>query len=151
MAQSHNKKAQIGFRLKAVQVTECSFRNLEQEIQKNQNFGFSFTFGVRFDTANSEIIIEVGTKIYLSPKQQIIIGEITTKTHFFVNNFNEFVEAENQFAFPEDFIIMLMSLSYSTLRGIVVEKTSSTLQHSIILPIINVKEIIKNKKSEKIK
>ena len=149
MTHSHNKELQIGFRLKTVQITECAFRKPEQEIQKNQNFGFSFTFGVNFSKENSEIIIEVGARIFLSPKQQIVIGEITTKTHFEINNFNEFVEEESRFAFPEDFIIMLMSISFSTLRGIVVEKTASTIQQSIVLPVININEIIRNQKPKK--
>ncbi len=149
MEQEPKTGKQIQFRLKSVQITECSFRKPEKEIQKDQDFGFSFIFGIHFDKENSEVIIEIESKIFLSPKQQIVVGKITTKTHFDINDFNEFVEEENQFAFPEDFIIMLMSISFSTLRGIVVEKTSSTLQHSIILPIINVKEIIKYQKPKK--
>ena len=140
---------QIQFRLKSIHVTKCFFRKPEQKIHKNQNFGFSFTFGTHFDKASSEILIEVGANIYLSPKQQIAIGEITTKTHFGVNNINEFVEADNQFVFPEDFIVMLMSISFSTLRGIVVEKTASTIQQSIVLPVININEIIRNQKNKK--
>ena len=61
MVHSPSKEGQIGFRLKTVQVAECKFRNPEQEIQKNQDFGFSFTFGVHFGQENREIIIEIST------------------------------------------------------------------------------------------
>lgn len=150
MSQSRNKKVQIGFRLKTVQVTECAFRKPEQEIQKNQNFGFSFSFGVNFDNDEKAIAIEIGIKIFFSPEQKKKLGTIVSNTIFKIQDFEKFVSVDN-YEFPEDFIIMLMSISFSTLRGIVVEKTASTLQHSIILPIINVKEIIKNQKSEKVK
>ncbi len=140
------KEKPIEFRLKNIQVTNCSLHKPDQVIKKNQNFGYSFTFGVHFDKENSEIIIEILSSIYFSPKQQSVIGEITIQVYFSINNFSDFIEGENQFAFPEDFIIMLISISFSTLRGIVVEKTASTLQHSIILPIVNVKEIINKQK-----
>jgi len=146
MKQEPKSKKPIEFQLKNIQVTNCSLRKPDQVIKKNQNFGYSFTFGAHFDKENSEIIIEISSNIFLSPKQQSVIGEITIKVHFSINNFNDFIEGENQFAFPEDFIIMLISISFSTLRGIVTEKTASTLQHSIILPIINVKEIINKQK-----
>jgi len=142
------KEKPIQFRLNDIQVTNCSLHKPDQVIKKNQNFGFSFAFGVHFDKENSEIIIEILSSIYFSPKRQSVIGEITIQVHFSINNFNDFIEGENQFAFPEDFIIMLISISFSTLRGIVIEKTVSTLQHSIILPIINVKEIINKQKSK---
>ena len=132
---------QIQFRIKNIQITECSFRKPKQEIQKDQNFGFSFSFGVNFDKVNSEIMIEVTVNIYLSPKQKVVIGEIKAVNHFFVIN-------KNQFVFPEDFIVMLMSISFSTLRGIVLEKTASSLQRSIVLPVININEIVNNKEPE---
>jgi len=146
MEQEPKKEKPIEFRIKSVLVSECTFRKPEKEIQKDQDFGFSFTFGINFGKENSEIIIEVGARIFLSPKQQIVIGEITTKTHFDINNFNEFVEEESRFTFPEDFIVMLMSISFSTLRGIVVEKIASTLQQPIVLPVININETIKKQK-----
>ena len=149
MKQEPKTGKQIEFRLKSVQITECSFRKPEKEIQKDQNLGFSFTFGVQFDEENGGINIEVGANIYFSPKQKVGIGEIKMVTSFAVNNFKDFVLKKNQFAFPEDFIVMLMSISFSTLRGIVVEKTASTLQHSIILPVININEIIRNQKHKK--
>lgn len=139
---------QIQFRIKNIQITECSFRKPKQEIQKDQNFGFSFSFGVNFDKVNSEIMIEVAVNIYLSPKQKVVIGEIKAVNHFDINNFSDFVINKDQFAFPEDFIVMIMSISFSTLRGIVLEKTASSLQRSIVLPVININEIVKNKKPE---
>lgn len=149
MEQEPKTKKPIEFRIKSVLVSECTFRKPEQGIQKSQDFGFSFIFEIHFDKENSEVVIEIESKIFLSPKQQIVIGEITSETHFDINDFNEFVEEENQFVLPEDFIIMLMSISFSTLRGIVVEKTASILQQPIVLPVININEIIRNQKPKK--
>ncbi|MBU0713337.1 hypothetical protein KJ762_06820 [bacterium] len=139
----------IEFRLKNIQIAKCSFQKPENAIQEDQELGFSFIFGVQFNEENGEIIIELAANIYLSPEQKIVIGEIKADTHFAINNFSDFVVKKNQFAFPEDFIIMLISISFSTLRGVVIEKSASTLQHQVILPVINVKEIVNKQKVEK--
>jgi len=147
MKQEPRSEKPIEFRLRNIQMTKCSFQNPDRPIQEDQELGFSFEFGVRFDEEKSEINIDVDSKIYFSPKQKLIIGEIKTVTCFSINNFKDFVYKKNHFEFPEDFVIMLLSISFSTLRGIIVEKSTSILQYQVILPIINIKEIIEKQKS----
>ncbi|MBN1472903.1 MAG: hypothetical protein JW925_14105 [Syntrophaceae bacterium] len=134
---------QIGFRFRDIQSSECSFQQPENAIVKDQTFGFSFTFGVHFDQSKHEIRIEIGATIYLSPKQKIIIGKTTNSFCFEIVNFDDFIIDKDKYSFPEDFIIMLMNISFSTLRGMIFEKSVSIIQSKVILPIINIKEIVK--------
>lgn len=147
MKQEPKTQKPLEFRLRNIQITKCSFQKPEKPIQEDQELGFSFEFGVRFDGEKCEINIDVGSNIYFSPKQKLVIGEIKTVTCFAINNFKDFVIKKNQFEFPEDFVIMLLSISFSTLRGIIVEKSASTLQYQVILPVINIKEIVDKQKS----
>ncbi|NQT26443.1 hypothetical protein HQ585_13910 [candidate division KSB1 bacterium] len=149
MKQELKTQKPIEFRLRSIQITKCSFQKPKKAILEDQELGFSFVFGVQFDEENGGINIEVGANIYFSPKQKVGIGEIKMVNSFAVNNFKDFVLKKNQFEFPEDFIVMLMSISFSTLRGIIVEKSASTLQYQVILPVINVKEIVDKQKAEK--
>lgn len=149
MEQAPKIEKQIRFRFRAIQSSECSFQKPEKAIRIDHTFGFSFIFGVHFDQSKREIRIEIGAIIYFSPKQKIIIGKTTNSFCFEIANFDDFIIDKNNVSFPEDFIIMLISISFSTLRGIIAEKSASTLQHQVILPVLKINEIVKKRKPAK--
>jgi len=136
-----SNEKQIQFKLKNVQVTDCFFKKPETRLEKRQNYGFNFSFKAHFDPKIQTATIILNAIIYYSPSQKIEIGKITTKTDFTVKNFNEFFVDEDKVTFPKDFIVMLMSISYSTLRGIILEKSTGILAETIILPIINIRDL----------
>ncbi|MFH1212749.1 MAG: hypothetical protein V1681_01550 [Candidatus Neomarinimicrobiota bacterium] len=148
MLHTPKEKKPIEFRLKDVELIECSFRKPKEEIKESHNFGFSFGFGAKFDEVSGVIIIQNDINVFHSPDQKIEIGKVTSETIFYIANFNDFISAKKKIAFPHDFIIMLMSISYSTLRGIIIERSAGTLPEPVILPIINLNEIIKPDKKK---
>lgn len=142
MSPQPEKQKKIQFRLKNVEIPECSFRKPERRVTEKHAFGFRFSFGVKFHAEDQNIVIETGADVYYSPKQRIELGRILSRFTFHVTNYRDFVDGENNPKFPKDFIVNLISISYSTLRGIIIERSASTLPVPVVLPVINVINVL---------
>ena len=76
-----------------------------------------------------------------------IEGEYAIEFHYHIENLDDFLsknEGEDEFSIGEDLGGTIASISYSTARGIILERTNGTDFNGIILPIINPKEILFN-------
>lgn len=77
--------------------------------------------GIRKDNGNKEPVGIRAEYVYLF--------------YYKVDNLSQFISAEN--AVSGDLTTTLVSMSYSTLRGIVLERTTGTPLGGVILPVIN--------------
>jgi hypothetical protein len=61
---------------------------------------------------------------------------------FEIDNFTDFIAGES-FDFPDQFIVTMVSISISTLRGIMYSQFRGTFLNNTILPIIDPKSFLK--------
>jgi len=100
--------------------------NLEQNM-----IGFGVTLEVR-------PILKDGRKPNAKLQAEIL-------AHFIVENLSHFVvDKQNRFLVSENLGEVLSSITYSTLRGIIFEKSNGTKFDKLILPIINPRELFKH-------
>jgi len=66
--------------------------------------------------------------------------------HFVIDNLQEMytLNEDNQPVFQKLFVATLAGISYSTLRGIVFERTSSSNRGSLLLPVINPSDLLES-------
>lgn len=71
-------------------------------------------------------------------KELGLTAEIGIEFHFVIDDFSDFIkEKKGEKHIDIEIGISLMSIAYSTSRGIVLEKTQSTYFQGIILPVID--------------
>lgn len=76
-----------------------------------------------------------------------IEGEYDIEFHYQIENLNDFIikEEGEDFSVGDDLGGTIAGISYSTARGIILERTNGTDFNGIILPVINPKELLVNK------
>lgn len=79
-------------------------------------------------------------------KEMGLNAEYGLEFHFVIENLDEFTEAEEGTKTINGTLgSTLMGIAYSTARGIVFDRTQGTHFKGVILPVIDPKELIKNK------
>jgi hypothetical protein len=74
-------------------------------------------------------------------------GSISTSCIFEVSEYDQYVDTKgNTLHFPDDFTISINSIAYSTTRGIMFAQFRGTFLHGAILPVIDPKTFIINRK-----
>jgi len=77
-------------------------------------------------------------------------AEYGIEFHFHVDNLEDFVE-ENENGKQVDSVLgtTILSIAFSTSRGIIIERTQGTYLEGIILPVIDPKELLMNSINDK--
>lgn len=120
--------------------------NSESNIKINKESQENINLGIGNDIQNN--LEEGKIKITLSIRMQhsennFATFEITT---FFqiLNKENYLVDFEGETIFHPQLITTLISISYSTARGIVLEKLKNTFWKGLILPIVSPIKLLQN-------
>lgn len=120
--------------------------NSESKIQINKENQENINFGIGNDIQNNleEGKIRITLFIQLEKnKDNFATFEITT---FFqiLNKEKYLINFEEELLFHPQLITTLVSISYSTARGIVLEKLKNTFWKDLILPIISPIKLLQN-------
>lgn len=105
-------------------------------IQKGFQIGFNINSGVL------TIIVLTDFLIRADEINPVKLFGVVVNCEFILKDYEDIIkEDENkQVNFPNDFIITLLSVSYSTARGILVSLTAGTEYQNIFLPLVNIQE-----------
>ena len=109
------------------------------KVQLSQNSAFNL------DEKNIRIRLEVILNGVDEQDKEIgIHGEYGIEFQLHVDNFEEYVINDNgENKINNELGITALSIVYSTARGIILERTQSTLLNGVILPIVDPMELIK--------
>ncbi len=129
-------QSNIRFKLRNIDILEFSFKNPEKEITQETVFRFDTRIEHFIDTTNKLINIVSSFQIYCDELDRIL-GEARISIHYQIEDF-EITESNN---LPEQFLLMLNSISLSTCRGVLFALFRGTPLHSVILPVINPKNL----------
>jgi hypothetical protein len=104
-------------------------------------------FGIKIELShnikNSTIIINLSILIqYEIISKDVLLLELVFQSEFEFQNIEQFVKSEeNDLNIPDDLLTSLVSLTYSSARGIIFAKTQGSFLNQFLLPIIDPKEL----------
>lgn len=112
----------------------------------NFKVSYSQSSAFNFELKNIRIRLEVILDGLDDKDQSIgIQGDFGIEFHFHIDNLEIFIEETDGIKKISGILgSTLISIAFSTARGIILERTQNTLLNGIILPIIDPKELIKD-------
>jgi len=105
------------------------------------NFGYQFNLEFQADQDNKLITIELKITAQQGEDAKFILGQIETKTSFFVNEMESFFDGNDLFSIPDSLAITLFSISLSTSRGAMAVKSEGHLLEDYPVPLVNPADI----------
>ena len=116
-----------------------NLKSLEDEkiaIQKGFQIGFNQATGIL------TIIVIADFLIRAEETNPVKLFGAVINCEFILKDYEEIIRQEDngRVDFPNDLIITLLSVSYSTARGIIASLTAGTEYQNIFLPLVNIQE-----------
>ncbi|MFY7743464.1 MAG: hypothetical protein ACOVQR_12505 [Flavobacterium sp.] len=105
------------------------------------NFIYKSTIGLKVNTENETVDVKFLLKVFIPKKREDILTiEVLCSYHF--KNLKDFEISENEVDLPEDIIENLVITSISNTRGVLAVKVIESGFTRIILPLIQMDELI---------
>lgn len=108
---------------------------------KEEKIGVRKGFQLGFNEATGKLTIKVMTDFLCRPEdsEPVKLFGATILCESLFLNFHDIVKKTNetQVEIPDDLLVTLMSVSYSSARGILAELTAGTDYFNILLPLVN--------------
>lgn len=146
----------VGIETKVFAVKNTINNKSFDEIRSYATTQFSINYGLGYgiDLENNALGVEIGLEVVPAlPKDTV--GELNLETniytHFQIENLSHFTqvnEAEKSIIITNGLAEILVSIAFSTLRGIVFERTFNTPFAGLILPITRPDSLLKGTKVE---
>ena len=140
MSENISKNIDLRFKLKNIEILKTQINTAQPEFKANE-FQFTIHLETKIEPADKLILIGVNADIKADNKPELL-GSFGAACSFEIENFAEifFKTSENAYNIPNDVIVTLISLSISTLRGIMFDQLRGTYLHNAFLPILDPKE-----------
>ncbi|UCH63536.1 MAG: hypothetical protein JSU77_03575 [Fidelibacterota bacterium] len=107
--------------------------------------GFHLELEFSLDDEKQILICRLSTVIQIGEGDEVQkCVELDTESAYNVRGWENLQKEGKTYQLPDDLLVTLFSIHYSTTRGVLIEKTSGTPFSRFILPIMNVKEILFN-------
>ncbi|HKJ68551.1 MAG TPA: hypothetical protein VKA68_11385 [bacterium] len=144
-----DKSKTIRFRIESFDVKSFDYKSPEQSVRRNAKVIFNITPSLRIKSKDKLIKLGMGVKIMYRKKDPILLVELETETVFLVHNIDELKVDEEHIDIPEPFLTTLLSLTYSTIRGILIERLKETKLEKFVLPVIDPSTLLPSENIEK--
>lgn len=120
-------------------IEALNLKSLEEEkiaVQKGFQIGFNQATGILTINFLADFLIRAE-----EPNPIKLFGTVVN-CEFMLKDYEETIkqEEDGRVDFPNDLIITLLSVSYSTARGIIASLTAGTEYQNIFLPLVNIQE-----------
>lgn len=141
------KVKNITFSFKAIELLSFELIQLDDVDLKNlTSFNFDIKSEIKLNNDLKLVLVVLTVDTYNQNKTKKF-GSISTSCIFEVTEYDQYVDTKgNTLHFPDDFTISINSIAYSTTRGIMFSQFRGTFLHAAILPVIDPKTFIINKK-----
>ncbi len=139
MNHQDNKSA---FKFRLFKITTEQFALLPDVFKKNRK-NINIFIGLKFGLNSQKSIIATFVKVKFEQNQHdFMVLEIGHHYEIEQKSFNELKKSENKILIPKNMARHLVMLTIGTLRGVLHCKTEKTEFEDLILPTINVNELI---------
>lgn len=135
----------LNFNFKDVKTKEYFYTEPKKKIKIGDDVKFDASLTFLPNIKTNEIVLDIFIKIrYIEEK----ICTINTAFHFSVNEIDSLPVKENSIKIPDELMKTLISLSISTLRGILIERGKGTIVEKLIIPPLDPNQLLPNKNTE---
>lgn len=126
----------IGFQIKGIELLNTCLNEPQRVLSDNTSFQFDIKLEHRVNLENQLIIVVTTVAVNLEKEQ--LLGQVTTSCIYQIDKIYEFYNSEKkELKLPDDFIVMLNSISLSTTRGLMFSFFRGTYLHNAVLPIVD--------------
>jgi hypothetical protein len=131
-------KAQL--RIKGVELLKTQI-NLPSPEFSPKEFQFNIDLETRFDPVQKIAIIVTSSEVKADSKPELL-AVVSSACIFGIDNFDEVfkIVSEDKIDAPDEIMYILISISISTMRGVMFEQFRGTYLHGAVLPIIDPKQ-----------
>lgn len=143
-----NKEKEIQFQMKISSINVLRFSQYDIEDFDPNKFNaieYQSDFGIKTLPETNEIAVETTLKLKVQELDSYF-GELKVLMKFRITPFDDVIKkAEDGFQIPDLLIFNLINILTGTLRGILYEKLRGTVLQNEVLPLIDIKDLIKAK------
>ena len=140
------KKVNIQYQIKSIELVEASMTPPKDQSSPTRTYQYNINIEHRIIPDKKWFFVMVTINI-LDDANNMKLGHVKAVVNFAINNFDEFLDANNKtkINLPEEMITVFNSISISTTRGIMFSQFKGTYLHNAILPILDPKSFKKEK------
>ncbi len=134
------KKISINFGIKEIKTIRFSLNDIpELDSIQNENVHFQIIPATFVNYEEKIIGFDIIITVYVDKEVKKIVCELIARVSFIVNNLKDIVPGKGKNApkLPDHFMQTLLSISLSTIRGILFSKTEGSILNKFYLPILN--------------
>ena len=152
MIKKQNKleKNKIMYGLKSIRVNSFSIETPKQKVNENEPVLYDFNVipEIKYNLAENLILVALQGTVKIKQTSEKVL-EINVAFIFAAKDLNSFILQNEKGIWDfkdkkdEGLIITLLSISLSTLRGIIYEKTRGTIMDSVVMPVMDPSTFIK--------
>ncbi|MFO7890231.1 MAG: hypothetical protein R6V04_07810 [bacterium] len=142
-----NKKSfSVRYRLNNINIIKFYFNNLNNDKIETDKLSSEFSVGFNINNDKEIITIRIGVKIKGKETEQSDISELLVNYDYHVIGLKNIEQNDDKLKMPDEFLLSIIAISFSTTRGIFYEKCARTCLSNFILPIVNPKDFLRGKK-----
>jgi len=130
----------LKYKLQDIKTTKFILEQPNKE--KYKNFSIEFGVGCKIEPDDEVIYISLGVNVFDNEKHEYKLCEHIVEFKYVTIGLKNVERKGNAVKLPDSFLLSLLSISYSTLRGIIHEKCASTYLKNLIIPIIDPKDLL---------
>lgn len=134
---------EIGFQFKNIEILEFSFKHPLMEIPENTPFKFDINIEHKVNIEEKVIMVISSFNIFFDEMNEKT-GKAVISCIYHIDNIHQFVDKTDKFSLSDNLITMFNSISISTCRGVLFSLFRGTPLQSVLLPIINPRNLVKN-------
>ena len=139
----------LGLKIAKLEDLGFTYQKPEESVP-TERIDFSMEHKITSGDDDQNIVFILKPRFSTGKKEPKLISEFIFKVVFEVQGLEklEVKKDEEELEVPDQLIVTLFSIAYSTMRGAFFEKNKGTMAERLILPIIDPKSILEGKKSE---
>lgn len=143
-----NKEKEVQFQMRISSINVLRFSQFDTEPfdpNKPEAIEYQSDYSVKVLPESSEIAVETTLKLKIQELDSYF-GELKVLMKFHITPFDNVIKKGKEgFQIPDLLIINLFNILTGTLRGILFEKLRGTILQNEVLPLIDIKDLMKAK------
>jgi|SRR5699024_628085 len=138
-----NNEEGLKFRISTLEDLGYTFKKPQESVPTDR-IDFSMENNLDIDAESRTITFILTPQFTTGKRNPKLIAELAFKVVFDVQGLEQFVndDDEDVIELPDQLVVTLFSISYSTMRGVFYEKGRGTMAERLVLPIIDPKIIL---------
>ncbi|MCY7310623.1 MAG: hypothetical protein LH619_07585 [Chitinophagaceae bacterium] len=130
----------LQFKMKGVELLKSQINQPAANFSATE-FKFNINIETKLDPVQKLIFVITTAEVKADDNQELL-GVISSACIFGIDNFDEVFKkvSEDKYHIPDDVMLVFISISLSTLRGIMFEHFRGTYLHTAFLPVIDPKQ-----------